>query len=65
VYRFLLADVYALAIRRREIEQVLVDEIVVENGIGRREEFAAFPSDEIRIAWPCPDQINFAHACAP
>ena len=62
VHRFLFADVNAFAILGREIEQVFVGEVIVEDRIGDREQLAAFPGDEVGIAGAGADEIDLVHA---
>ena len=61
VHGFLFPDVDAFAILAGEIQQVLVGQVIVEHGIRKRQQLAAFPGDEIRIARTGANQINLAH----
>ena len=61
VHGFLLADVDALAILAREIEQVLVGKMIVEHGVGEGEQLAALPGDEVRVARAGSNQIDLTH----
>ncbi len=50
MHRLFLADVNALAIFARQVQQVLVGEMVVEDGVGDGEQLAALPRDQVGIA---------------
>ena len=46
----LLADVYPLGMRGRQVEQTFAREMIVEDGIGAFQNLAAFDGDESGIA---------------
>ncbi len=62
VCRFFLADVNALGMFRREIEQRFGSEMIVQNGVRDREQLAAFPGNQVGIARSASDQVDLVHA---
>ena len=54
----LLADVDALGMRGRQVEQTLVRQMIVEDRIGALQNLAAFDGDEPGIAGAGADQID-------
>ena len=50
----LLADVNSLGMRRRQIQQALVRQMIVEDGVGALQNLAAFDGDQSGIARPAP-----------
>ena len=58
VGRFFLAHVEALGVRRGEVEQRVVGQVIVEDGVGLLQDAAAFDGDEFGIAGAGADQVD-------
>ena len=58
---FLLADVEALGVRRRERQERVGGEVVVEDGVGLLEDAAAFEGEQFGIARAGADEVDLGH----
>jgi hypothetical protein len=60
VQRFLLAHVDALGVRRRETEQRIGRQVVIEDGVAMFEDATALDGDQFRIAGAGADEIDLS-----
>ncbi len=61
VYRFLLADVDALGLGGRQIQQRRVGEVIVEHGVRLFQQAAALQRDQLGIAGSGAYQVDLTH----